>query len=307
MRLHLCFLIGLLGLLAGCDTARDVSKPTPLPQASDAQKQLYERAIAQFRVGGKEFESVLRAGKGDPVLAKALTMFLVFHMRDAEQRQRLRQGGNLEVRSLRDNVRYVQARAGLKILGAAALPTVRKELIENRHTENRLFGVDALIALGSDQVPAIEAIMVASEDRYRRYYVEAVSQMPPSPKVEKQLLRWAENEGFSVRSQALAGLTRYGDRHLALLRSVVASDPDQFVQRQVVANLGIYKDLPTISVVIAYYDRCITRRDDRGSREAERTLLRMSGMQPKHSGQRMKIYGLAYWRKWAASLPKEGR
>jgi hypothetical protein len=234
-------------------------------------------------------------------------MFLAFHMRDAEQRQRLRQGGSLEVRSLEDNVRYVQARAGLKTLGASALPTVRTELIENRHTENRLFGVATLIALGPDQVAPIQAVMAASEERYRRYYAEAVSQMPPSSAVEKQLLRWVKNEDFSVRSEALVGLTRYGDRHLALLRSVVASDPDQFVQRQVVANLGRYKDLATVSVVIAYYDRCVTRRDDRGSREAERTLLRMSGMQAKHSGQRMKVYGLAYWRKWAASLPKEGR
>ena len=164
MRLHLCFLIGSLGLLGGCETnPRRQHKIDSLPQADETQKVLYERAIALFQVGGEEFETVLREGRDDPVLAKALTMFLVFHMRDAEQRQRQRQSGNLEIRSLRDNVRYSQARAGLGILGGAALPTVQAELIQNRHTENRLFGVVALTALGAEAVPAIRDAMRVSE------------------------------------------------------------------------------------------------------------------------------------------------
>lgn len=308
MRLHLCFLIGSLGLLGGCETSpRRQPKLDSLPQADETQKTLYERAIALFQVGGEEFETVLREGRDDPVLAKALTMFLVFHMRDAEQRQRQRQSGNFEMRGLRDNVRYAQARAGLGILGGAALPTVQAELIQNRHTENRLFGVVALTALGAEAVPAIRDAMRVSEPRYRRYYVDAVSQMRPSKKAELQLLRWSKDQDFSVRSKALAGLTRYGDRHLALLRGVLRTDPDPFVRRQIVQNLGDHKDLATVTSVIDYYGRCSGDGDDRGCREAERTLVRMSGMKSKSRGQAIKSYGLPYWRKWAESLPKEGR
>lgn len=308
MRLHLCFLIGSLGLLGGCETTPGHQpEPDPLPRADETQRALYERAIALFRVGGEEFETVLREGRDDTVLAKALTMFLVFHMRDAERRQRQRQRGNFEIRSLRDNVRYSQARAGLGILGRAALPTVQAELIQNRHTENRLFGVDALAALGTEAVPAIRDAMRASEPRYRRYYVDAVSRMRPSKNAELQLLRWSKDQDFSVRSKALAGLARYGDRHLVLLRGVVLTDPDPFVRRQVIQNLGDHKDRATVASVIDYYGRCSTDGDQRGCREAERTLVRMSGMKSKQGGQRVKTYGLAYWRKWAASLPKENR
>ena len=275
MRLHLCFMIGVSGLLGGCQT--EPAQPTgtaSLPKANAAQREIYERAIALFQVGGEEFAAVLREGKGDPVLSRALTMFLVFHMRDAERRQRQRQQGSLEVRSMKDNERYSQARAGLQVLGSAALPTVQAELIQNRHTDTRVFGVEALAALGPEAVPALRDAMQGSQPRYRRYYVEAVSRMDSSKQGELQLLSWSKDQDFSVRSKALVGLGRYGDRHLVLLRKVLATDEDPFVRRQVVQVLGAHKDLVTARAVLDYYAACVESADDRGCREAERTLVR---------------------------------
>jgi len=301
-------MIGSLGLLGACQTEPSQAPgPASLPKATKAQRAIYERAIARFRVGGDEFSSVLREGKDDPVLSRALTMFLIFHMRDAERRQRERQQGSLEMRSMQDNVRYTQARAGLEVLGPAALPTLRAELIQNRHTDNRVFGVKALAALGPAAVPALRDAMRASEPRHRRYYVEAVTRMDPSKAVELQLLSWSRDEDFSVRSKALAGLARHGDRHLVLLRKALASDPDPFVQRQVVQALADHKDLATARSVVGYYASCVERSDDRGCREAERSLVRMAGVRPRSQGRRLVTYGLPYWRKWLDSLSKEKR
>lgn len=307
MRLHLCFLIGSTGLLGGCETTSAPPKPASLPRATEQQRELYERAIALFRTGDEEFAAVLREGRDDSVLAKALTMFLVFHMRDAELRQRQQQRNRMGGRTLEDNVRYTQARAGLGTLGEAALPTVRTELIQHRFTETRLFGIRILTALGADAVPAIREVMRASKPKYRRYYVEAVSGMPNSPKVELQLLEWSKDPDFTVRTKALIGLIRFGKRHLSLMREVVISDPVQFVRRQVIQNLGSYRDATTVGVVLDFYARCTKIGDDRGGREAERTLMQMSGKQPKRIGQRMKAYGLVYWRKWADSQRQENR
>ncbi len=303
MRAFPCLLLGLSGLLGGCESATGSTRRAPVPKASVEQREIYERVILLFQVGTDEFGKALREGRDDPVLASKLTQFLVVHMREAERLQRRAQRGDFELRSLEENARYSEARKGLGVLGDAALPTLRQRLIEHRLTENRLFGITTLAALGPDAVPAIRDAMLTSKPRYHRYYVEAVSRMPPAPKVERQLLEWTRSDSFSVRAEALRGLVAYGDRHLVLLRSVVREDSDAFVQRQVVERLGGYRDPATIACVLGYYQRCAASGEDRGIRAAERTLLRMSGKKPRRRGDRLVHHGLAYWQRWAREQP----
>ena len=123
--------------------------------------------------------------------------------------------------------------------------------------------------------------------------------------VDLLLLRWSKHEDFTVRAAALVGLAGRGDRHLALLRGIVRDDPDHFVRRQIVKHLGGFRDRATAAAVVAYYADCQQRNDRRGAREAERTLVKMSGSPVARRG-RLIHYGLAHWQKWVLTLPVDG-
>ena len=60
----------------------------------------------------------------------------------------------------------------------------------------------------------------------------------------------------------------------------------------------------TVAAVVQFYGRCVNRGDRVGQREAERTLVKMSG-KPATKGGRMVHYGLDHWKQWVLTLPVE--
>lgn len=293
-------------LLTACDTAPVHHVPTRERPTAAGSKELFRKIGLEFEAGqGDEIDAMLVEACTDPKLASSVTRLMMFHMKDAAERQGSEQAGKLQLRDLESNLRYTRARSALATMGVAAVPTVIDELMMNRFSDNRRMGVQILAAMPKGVLPAIEKAVLATKPRFRRHYVEAVAGMVPSPESKHLLLNWSKHEDYSVRAASLVGLANCGDQYLSLLREVVAKDPDEYVRRQVVASLSNFNDRRTVAVIIEYYARAQKRRDRQGIREAERTLVKMS-KKPATKRGRLVHYGLIHWRKWVLTLPVDG-
>lgn len=295
-------LCALIVLLAACGTTSKYQKPHRPKPTEKEQEELFRKAGQLFVQGGEEYDKAVAACCEDPIVAYWLTIRMIWHMKDAADRQRQRQAMNFQLRELETNERYTRARKTLGSMGEIAVPTIIAELVQNRYTDNRQLGATIFAAMRPDVVPRLEEAMTKSEPRYKRYYVEGVAGMKPVAQAEVLLVRWAKDEDYAIRAAAFVGLSRYGDRHLPALREAVAHDADSFVRRQIVKQLGRLKDRKTAAAVVEYYARCAADNDRRGITEAERTLIRMSG-KPSAKGGRPVRYGLDHWRQWVLTLP----
>lgn len=291
-------------MLLGCSTAEPPARRT-LPVATKEQGDVLKRADRLFATGGKEFFAVVDEAGADPATTKAMVMYLAWHMNEAARLQRQRQQGTLPVRALDSNARYVQARTAIARLGPKAVPPVGEVLVEHRFSDSRWLGVEILAAMGPEVLPTIEKSVDQRPEKFRRYYVEAVGRMAPTAEAERLLLAWTGHSDFTVRAAAYVGLASHGAKHLAKLHAAVRSDPDRFVQRQVVKQLGAFRDKETARVVIEFYSRSVVGNDRMGETEAERALVRISGREAAR-GRKVIRYGLASWQEWYRNLPPGG-
>ncbi len=293
-------------LLTACENSPDRHTPKRERPTGEENEALFRKIGLEFETGkGDEINALLADACKNAKLAASVARLMMFHMKDAAQRQRDKQANRFQFRDLESNFRYTRARSALGTMGPVAVPTVIDELMKNRFTDNRQIGVQILASMSKDVLPMLKQAVIDSKPTFRHNYVAAVAGMKPSPERELMLLDWSKNDDYLVRSGAFVGLQRAGDRHLALLRDAVARDPDTFVQKQVVKVLGGFTDRVTAATVIAYYARCEKRGDRMGASEAERTLVKISKKPPTRRG-RLIHYGLSYWRKWVLTLPVDG-
>lgn len=293
-----------LVLVAGCASSGDLKPDRPRP-TDQAQLDKIREIDELFVQGGEELDAVVFGVRSDPLVSAWVTRFLILHMADAVQKQRLVQADRINFSGMEVNEQYQDALRLLKTLADAAVPTVVEELLDHRFSENRLLGVSILSEMPPMALPALDEAYRQGGPRRRRFLVEAVGEMQPGDEAEGHLLGWAADEDYLIRAIAFAGLSRYGENHLPLLQSAVATDPEQFVQRQVVKKLGQFHDKGTAATVVDFYARCVQRSDWDGVREAERALMQIAEFPVSENDRRIEK-GLAYWRNWITKFaPRE--
>lgn len=280
-------------LAAACASGPRRHAPRPSPE----EVRQLEQAERLYRARDPAFAALRDRLAAKPATAYWLTaMFVTYVVQSRDARQAT------EAEFLRAAIGKpdpVEARAfeQLRALGAAAVPCVVENLLRHRFADRRRLGVEILSAIGEAALEPLAPVLRDRDPRLRRYAVEAVAAMGPSPATKRVLLEAATDEEFTVRVAALRGLARQPLEHAARLREALSTDPDPFVRRVAAEALGAVADRETARALVAYYERALEEGDARGVEAADAALRRISG--------RRRRANLATWKAWLASWEPE--
>lgn len=291
-RRKMCIAIVLVAAACAGGPARRAPRPGP-----DELREL-QKAERLYRARDPAFAALRDRLAARPATAYWLTAMFITYVIQAREARRADEEQFLRAAIGKPDPVETRAFEQLRALGAAAVPCVVENLLRHRFADRRRLGVEILGAIGEAALESLQPLLADRDPRLRRYAVEAVASMQPTPATERALLEASRDEEFTVRVAALHGLERRARTHAARLRAMLIHDPDPFVRQVAAQALGAVRDRETARALVSYYERALEEGDGRGVEAADASLRRISGRKQRAN--------LATWRAWLASWePRE--
>lgn len=299
MRGSLAMHLSSIVLWAACSGAPEGAQRVDFGKPDLAQQERLAKAERLYRAEDPAFAVERDTLAGDPVTALWLTRMLVRDIvlvregRDPDrefERAAARVADPVEVRAMTQ----------LVALGGAAMPCIRRDLLESRQGPLRELGIEACARIGSPALPDLDQMQQSSDANQVRGAARALAAMDPTEASLAQLRRAAEHPDFAVRAAAARGLVRGSIPDVALVRAMVAGDLDAFVRRTAAAGLATVPEAQNAEVLVAFLRRCIAETDAAGEKVAQDALQRLSATRGPRTADA--------WAEWALTwTPQSGR
>lgn len=293
MRRSLAMHLSSFALLAACSGGPEVAQRFDPGKPDRAQQERLAGAERLYRANDPAFAAERDALASDPVCAFWLTRMLVrdiVHVREGRdpdrefERAAASAGNPIEVRAMTQ----------LVALGGAAMPCIRRDLLESRQGPLRELGVEASARIGIPALDDLAELQRSRDANQVRAAVRALAAMDPSDGSLAQLRAAARHPEFSVRAAASRGLVRGNLADVSVVRSMVADDPDRFVRRTAAAALATVSEARNAEVLVAHLRRCIADSDAVGEASAQEALQRLSGTRGPRTADA--------WAEWARTF-----
>lgn len=264
-----------------------------------AQQERLAKAERLYRANDPAFAAERDALAGDPVTAFWLTRMLVRDIvlvREGRDPDREFERAAASVA----NPVEVRAMAQLVAMGTAAMPCVRKDLLESRQGPLRELGVEACARIGTPALADLAEMLRVGDANQARGAARALAAMDPTDASLAELRAAAKHPDFTVRAAAARGLVRGSIADVALVRSMVADDVDSFVRRTAASALATVPEARNAEALVAYLRRCLTETDAAGEKAAQEALQRLSATRSPRTADA--------WAEWASTwTPQAGR
>lgn len=258
----------------------------------DAERASKLRACeAAYRAEATEYAVLRDELLKDPVAVHWLTRMFVLDLLRAREGRPLGEDQELlrAAAGLEDPLEK-RATAELVVLGAKAMPVIVGDLLRHPQPQPRELGIELVGRIGPEAVTFVLPLVESSEARERRVAARALGAIGGEGELERQLAKLAGDAEFTVRADAMRGLSRCGAAGGATLRSALTQDPDPFVRRAAAAGLARHPGRATAQALIDYLQTCQRAGDFAGEKAAQESLLALAGTKGFRS--------LAAWREW---------
>ena len=289
----------LLLVLVGCGTSAPPSPPTlaySFDDVSTQKKQMLVEAEQLYRADDPEFDAVLDELSRDPEMAYWLTLMLVGDLKVAWDTAQIDEDHMFRSVLGQRNPIVERVLRHFDAMGSRTTECLVRDVVRSEFFPTRSIGVTLLARLGETALPGVEEMAQDSDPTMRRMAAQVLDEMEdPAPQRAIRLSRsLVKDPDFTVRAEAVKGLTRGGEDEGELMRQILLNDPDPFVQRTTATEILAFPDLATAAALVQYMEACITRGDRSGIDAADASLRRLAG--------RPQSQGVASWRAWLRSV-----
>jgi len=264
-----------------------------------AQQERLAKAERLYRANDPAFAADREVLAADPVTAFWLTRMLI---RDIVVVREGRDPDREFERAAASVANPVEVRAMTQLvaLGGAAMPCIRRDLLESRQGPLRELGVEACARIGVPALPDLAEMQQSSDANQVRGAVRALAAMDPTEASLAQLRPAAQHPDFTVRAAAVRGLVRGSIADVALVRSMLAGDADSFVRRTAASALATVPEARNAEALVSYLRRCLAESDAAGEKVAQDALQRLSATRGPRTADA--------WTEWARTwTPQSGR
>ncbi len=244
-----------------------------------------DRAIRAYRESGDEAFTTLR----NQLAANSITAFWLARTLGVYALQALARAGEQGL-ILAGEPAWQRPLNHLSAMGAAAIPFLVIDLLENPHTDRRDLGVRVLQAMGADEFPAWSFLLTDGDLRTRRLAMRVLSSWSPTDVTMPYLEAGLTDPDFGIRAAAYRGLARGGVSQAERMRRALGSESDPFVRRAILESMANFKDRASALAVLAFYERSLEDGEYADLRRADAVLQEISGLQGTRN--------LAGWRAW---------
>jgi hypothetical protein len=271
-----------------------------LDEISDEKQQRLVQGEQLYRADDPAFDSLRDELARDPETAYWLTHMLVFDLVVAWQNsesndQRLFQSVlGKQYPAVERALRHVDA------MGEATIECLVEVVVHSELFQTRTVGVILLARVGEPALPALREMAREPVAATRRLAAQVLTEMAePVPEGNLALVRvLVEDSDYTVRAEAVKGLARGGETDADLMRRILLTDPDPYVQRTSATEILAFPDLATAAALIQYMEMALRLDDSMGVDAADASLRRLAGR--RQSGD------LATWKEWLRSVSGTG-
>lgn len=299
MRWSLAMHLSSIVLLAACSGGPEGVQRFDPGKPDLAQQERLAKAERLYRANDAAFTAERDALAADPVTAFWLTRMLVrdiVHVREGRDPDREFERAAASVA----NPVEVRAMTQLVALGGAAMPCIRKDLLESRQGPLRELGVEACARIGAPALADLAEMQQSTDANQVRGAVRALAAMDPTDASLAQLRTAAQHPDFAVRAAAARGLVRGAVADVTIVRTMVANDADSFVRRTAASALATVPEARNAEALVAYLRRCLAEADTAGEKAAQDALQRLSATRGPRTADA--------WAEWASTwTPQSGR
>lgn len=299
MRWSLAMHLSSIVLWVACSSAPEGVQRFDPGKPDLAQQERLAKAERLYRANDPAFAADREVLAADPVNAFWLTRMLV---RDIVVVREGRDPDREFERAAASVANPVEVRAMTQLvaLGGAAMPCIRRDLLESRQGPLRELGVEACARIGAPALPDLAQMQQSSDANQVRGAVRALAAMDPTEASLAQLRPAAQHPDFTVRAAAVRGLVRGSIADVTLVRSMLAGDADSFVRRTAASALATVPEARNAEALVSYLRRCLAESDAAGEKVAQDALQRLSATRGPRTADA--------WAEWARTwTPQSGR
>jgi HEAT repeat protein len=287
-----CCAVAVAAALAACASQPGLHQPGR-PDA--AQIERCRTAERLYRSGSPDYEALRDELARDPVTACWLTRLFVHDLFAVRENRPARGEGVEMMRAAARLADPTEARAIAEIehLGAAAVPTLVDDLLQNRQPFARELGVELLAYVGRPAVPAVQRVAAEGESPARRAAARTLAAIRVDDEVLATLRHLATDSDFTVRADVMRSLERAAPVGGEILRRALVEDADPFVRTAAAKALAGYRDRASAAALVDHLARCKREGDDKGIDAVQDSLIAIAGSRGPRT--------LEAWRQWLAT------
>lgn len=266
----------LLGLTAAaCNSGPARFDPGALSPAQVEQCRVVEKA---YRQQAADYPQRRDAALADPVVTAWVVRMFVRDLFAAREGQILGEDTPLlrAAARVQDPVE-VRALAELRVLGAAAVPTLVGDLLLHEQPQPRELGIELLAMIGAPAVPALQEVARTGNQRPRRSAARALGGIGLDERAVATLRELAVDPDFTVRADAVRSLRGGGEPVRRLLIERLRGDDDPFVRRIAAQSLGAFAGPEAMLALVDYLEYCKQAPDFKGEQQAQESLQQLAG------------------------------
>ncbi len=232
-----------------------------------------------YHENSKDYPALRERIAKDPVMTAWLVRVFVRDLITVREGRPLGEDDELFRAAARiENPVEARAMAEIRQLGAAAVPTLVGDLLLHSQPQPRELGIELLSMVGAPAVPALQEVARTGEVRPRRSAARALGRIGVDGAVLATLRELASDGDFTVRADALRGITGGGEPARALLLERLQQDGDPFVRRVAAQALGNFPGRVSAMALVDFLERCRREQDTAGETAAQKTLQRLAGV-----------------------------
>ncbi|MEY4672614.1 MAG: hypothetical protein RL148_398 [Planctomycetota bacterium] len=297
MRRLLAMHLSSIALLAACSSGPEGVQRFDPGKPDRAQQERLANAERLYRTSDPAFAAERDALSAEPVTAFWLTRMLVrdiVHVREGRDPDQEFQ------RAAASITNPVEARAMTQLvaMGEAAMPCIRKDLLESRQGPLRELGVETSARIGAAAVPDLAELVRSGDANQARGAVRALAAMEVCEPALELLREAARSADFTLRAAAARGLVRGSIADVALVRAMVVEDGDRFVRRTAGTAISTVPEVRNAEALVTQLRRCLAEQDTAGEQAAQEALQRLSNTRSPRTADA--------WAEWARTWTPQG-